>query len=91
MRDDVASLEAELQSVQGDLAKISTPVPENVAVVTELGEGLPPLMADPDQIEQVFINMISNAVQAMTSSSPVETPAATICAEVSLYSKGKDQ
>jgi signal transduction histidine kinase len=42
-----------------------TPVPKNVAVITELGEALPPLMADPGQIEQVFINMISNAAQAM--------------------------
>jgi signal transduction histidine kinase len=44
-----------------------TPVPDEVTVVTELGRGLPPLMADPGQIEQVFINMISNAIQAMTS------------------------
>ena len=49
--------------VKGALSR--TPVPENVAVVTELREGLPPLMADPEQIEQVFINMILNAVQAM--------------------------
>lgn len=42
-----------------------TTVPDKVAVITELGGHLPPLMADPDQIEQVFINLISNAVQAM--------------------------
>jgi signal transduction histidine kinase len=47
-----------------------TAVPDKVAVITELREDLPPLMADPDQIEQVFINLISNAVQAMTSSRP---------------------
>jgi signal transduction histidine kinase len=47
-----------------------TAVPDTVVVVTELGEGLPPLMADPNQIEQVFINLILNAVQAMISSSP---------------------
>ncbi len=49
-----------------------TPVPNTVEVVTKLGEDLPPLMTDPSQIEQVFINMISNAVQAMTSSHLVE-------------------
>lgn len=54
--------------VQDALSRI--PVPEGVAVVTELGRGLPPLMADPGQMEQVFINMISNAVQAMTSPGP---------------------
>jgi PAS domain S-box-containing protein len=44
-----------------------TQVPDTVSVITELGEGLPPVMADPSQIEQVFINMITNAVQAVTS------------------------
>ncbi len=48
-------------------------VPENVKVITHLKKGLSPLMADPGQIEQVFINMISNADQAMTSSNSVET------------------
>jgi len=56
--------------VEGALSR--TPVPEKVAVVTELGEGLPPLMADPDQVEQVFINMISNAVQAMPDGGRLE-------------------
>jgi len=49
--------------VRDTLARIT--VPDTVEVVTELEEHLPPLMADPDQIEQVFINLISNAVQAM--------------------------
>jgi len=48
-------------------------VPENVEVITRLKKGLSPLMADPGQIEQVFINLILNAAQAMTSSSSVET------------------
>ena len=43
-----------------------TTVPDAVAVITELGECLPPLMADPDQIGQVFINLIVNAAQAMS-------------------------
>lgn len=42
-------------------------VPDTVAVITRLGQDLPPLVADPSQIEQVFINLITNAVQAMTS------------------------
>jgi PAS domain S-box-containing protein len=48
-------------------------VPENVEVRTRLKRGLSPLMADPSQIEQVFINVISNAAQAMTSSDAGET------------------
>lgn len=54
--------------VQGALSR--TPVPDTVAVITNLGGDLPPLMADPYQIEQVFFNIILNAAQAMTSSSP---------------------
>jgi signal transduction histidine kinase len=49
-----------------------SPVPESVAVVAELGEGLPPLMADPGQIQQVFINLISNAAQAMPGGGSLE-------------------
>jgi signal transduction histidine kinase len=54
--------------VQGAL--LHTPTPDTVAVITDLGGDLPPVMVDPDQIEQVFINLILNAVQAMTSPSP---------------------
>ena len=56
--------------VRGALSR--TPVPENVVVVTDLGEGLPLLTGDPNQIEQVFINMISNAVQAMPNGGKLE-------------------
>lgn len=47
-------------------------IPTEVAVVTKLMEELSPLVADPDQIEQVFINMISNAVQAMSDGGRLE-------------------
>ncbi len=39
-----------------------------VEVRPELGEGLPPVMADPSQLEQVFLNICLNAVQAMGAS-----------------------
>ena len=42
-----------------------TEVPNEVAVMAELARDLPPLMADPDQVQQVFINLILNAAQAM--------------------------
>ena len=54
--------------VQGALSR--TPVPDTVAVITDLGGDLPPLMDDPYQIEQVFFSIILNAAQAITSSSP---------------------
>jgi signal transduction histidine kinase len=49
-----------------------SPVPQSVAVVAKLGEGLPPLRADPGQIEHVFINLISNAVQAVSDRGRLE-------------------
>jgi len=38
---------------------------ENIVVKTDLSEGLPPIQADPSQIEQVLINLIVNALDAM--------------------------
>jgi signal transduction histidine kinase len=38
---------------------------KNIEKVLELQEGLPPVEADPKQIQQVFLNLILNAVQAM--------------------------
>jgi PAS domain S-box-containing protein len=40
-------------------------VPENVEVVSQLDGRLPAILADPDQLGQVFGNIILNAVQAM--------------------------
>ena len=49
--------------VQEALSRVS--VPENVEVVSELIETLPTILADPNQLGQVFRNLILNAVQAM--------------------------
>ena len=37
----------------------------NVRVEREVGEDLPPVVADPDQLQQVFLNLIMNALDAM--------------------------
>ncbi len=49
--------------VQGALSR--TPVPETVQVVSQLGETLPIIPGDPEQLIQAFGNLILNAVQAM--------------------------
>ena len=38
---------------------------KNIEKRLELGEGLPPVYVDPKQIQQVFLNLFLNAVQAM--------------------------
>ncbi len=49
-------------------------VPDNVEVVRQLEEPLPTVLADPDQLAQVFGNLILNGVQAMTLPSAVGIP-----------------
>jgi two-component system NtrC family sensor kinase len=38
---------------------------QDVEVVKDLGENLPPAMGDQDQLQQVFLNLILNAIQSM--------------------------
>lgn len=38
---------------------------QRITVVTELGDSLPEVVGDPDQIQQVFLNLLLNAIQAM--------------------------
>jgi len=38
---------------------------ESIAVELDLDESLPTIRADGDQVQQVFVNLIANAVQAM--------------------------
>ncbi len=40
-------------------------VPKNIAVETQLAKNLTAILADPDQIRRVFLNISTNAVQAM--------------------------
>jgi PAS domain S-box-containing protein len=42
-----------------------TDVPENVQVIRRLGRSLPPIQADPGQLDRLFGNVILNAIQAM--------------------------
>ncbi len=58
--------------VQEALSRIA--VPASVEVVTQLDESLPPILADPDQLGQVFGNLILNAIQAMTLPNRAGTP-----------------
>jgi len=52
-------------------------VPDNVTIVTNLERDLPPLMAEADQLVQVFINLISNGIQAMPNGGTLEISSGT--------------
>lgn len=57
-------VEYDLNSIIIDaLAEIK--IPENISVESQLDKKLPRIQLDPDQIRRVFINIISDAVQAM--------------------------
>lgn len=43
-----------------------TPLPENVELAKDIDKNLPMVMVDADQIRQVLVNIILNAVEAMT-------------------------
>ncbi len=51
--------------VRRTLKLFTTQVPANVAVTIEEAEGLPRVEADAEQLRQVLINLMQNAIQAM--------------------------
>jgi len=44
---------------------IQNEIPSRLALVMELGENLPAVEGDPEQLKQVLINLVQNAIQAM--------------------------
>ncbi len=44
---------------------------KKITVVQGPSAGLPPIMADPEQLKQVFINLLNNAAEAMTGGGSV--------------------
>ncbi len=52
------------------------PIPDNIELVMELAPDLPEIQVDPDQIQQVLVNVISNALQAMPEGGRLTTAAA---------------
>jgi signal transduction histidine kinase/ActR/RegA family two-component response regulator len=53
-------------------------VGEHIEVVTASGTGLPKVMADPGQIEQVIMNLVVNARDAMPDGGRIEVSTATV-------------
>jgi two-component system sensor histidine kinase HydH len=61
---------------------------KRVRIALDLPEGLPRVMADPDQLQQVFINLLGNALDA---SPPGGTVDVTTRAESSLPEEGRGE
>jgi PAS domain S-box-containing protein len=58
-------------SIIGDALE-HVPVPENIKLTRDIGPSLPMVMVDADQIRQVFVNIILNAVEAMPEGGRLE-------------------
>jgi len=56
---DLPRLVADLEGVLRRL------VPEHISLSTEIAENLPPVLADPGAVEQVLLNLVTNARDAM--------------------------
>jgi len=57
----LSSMERGLQQSVGD----------GIALSMELEQGLPPVLADPSQLEQLFVNLVMNARDAMPAGGPL--------------------
>jgi two-component system, NtrC family, sensor kinase len=68
-----------------------TLVARNVMLITELREGLPAVAADADQLQQVFINLINNSLDAMPGGGQlqVRTGGDGLCALIELADSGE--
>jgi len=67
-----------------------TPIPENVALTKEINNDIPMVMVDGDQIKQVFLNIILNALQAMPEGGRLDIKASDKgkCVEVEFVDTG---
>ncbi len=50
-------------------------VPENVTLRVDIPDGLPPIVVDPQQIQRVFRNLISNGIEAIVDNGSLEVSA----------------
>jgi len=68
-----------LNKVVTDLGRLlSRAIGERIELVTRLGEGIPAVIADADQLAQVLLNLSVNARDAMPDGGPLEIATATV-------------
>lgn len=73
-RGTVAMAPEDLNSIMADALRASQfrETHEGIRLVLELGDGLPRVLADRIQIQQVVINLLTNAAEALTSTADPE-------------------
>jgi len=71
------------EAVAAAKASRDAALPERISCQYELAQNLPPVLADPDQLDQVLSNLFSNAVEAI-GEKPGSIMVATSVAECSL-------
>jgi PAS domain S-box-containing protein len=82
-------LPAQIKNVIED-ALSHTTIPDNIKLIKKLGAGLPQIEIDASQIQQVLVNMIANAVQAMADGGKLTVAAREkeSCLEVEIADTG---
>lgn len=58
--------------VQDNLALFEAAIPKHISLAFDCQSGVPPVMADPNQIQQVVMNLITNAAEAIDGRNPGE-------------------
>ncbi len=51
----------------------------NIDIVRSYDDSMPPILADPDQLAQVFVNLLTNAAQAIGQGGRIEVVTRSIC------------
>ncbi len=64
-------IEKSLKEIEGELSA------KNVKVERDIAVDLPPIIGDPDKIEQVLINVLKNALEGSPADHPIRISAAT--------------
>jgi CheY-like chemotaxis protein/two-component sensor histidine kinase len=67
--------------VRNSIELLQRSIPKNIEIITHLSEGIPMTKADPSQLQQVIINLVVNARDAMPEGGRLSIETASVGAE----------